>query len=78
MSESSFISTAVAASLAVALFLSGCATTAAETPAVSRPKLDPKSDANPFASTYKPLPGTPTTYVGIFAAESAETAAIVG
>ncbi len=54
----------LAACLAAALLVTGCATTAAETPAVTRPKLDPKADANPFPSTYKPLPSTPTAFVG--------------
>jgi len=54
----------LAACLAAALLVTGCATTAAEAPKVSRPKLDPKSDANPFPSTYKPLPSAPTALVG--------------
>jgi imidazolonepropionase-like amidohydrolase len=54
----------LAACLAAALLVTGCATTAAEGPKVSRPKLDPKSDANPFPSTYKTLPGQPTAFVG--------------
>ncbi len=53
-----------AACLAAALLVTGCATTAAETPKVSRPKLDPKADANPFPSTYRALPSTPTAIVG--------------
>jgi imidazolonepropionase-like amidohydrolase len=44
--------------------VTGCATTAAEGPKVERPKLDPKADANPFPSTYKPFPSTPTAFVG--------------
>lgn len=53
-----------AACLAAALFVSGCATTAAEAPGPTRPKLDPKADANPFPSTYKPFSGQPTAFVG--------------
>ena len=54
----------LAACLAVALLVTGCATTATEGPKVERPKLDPKADANPFPSTYKPFPSTPTAFVG--------------
>ncbi len=54
----------LAACLAAALLVTGCATTAAEGPKVERPKLDPKADANPFPSTYKPFPSTPTAFVG--------------
>lgn len=54
----------LAACLAAALLVTGCATTAAETPTVTRPKLDPRADANPFPSTYKPFPSVPTALVG--------------
>jgi imidazolonepropionase-like amidohydrolase len=54
-----------AALLAAAFLLAGCATTAAtdETKPTS-PNLDPKVDADPFPSTYKPLPGQPTAFIG--------------
>lgn len=50
---------------AAALALAGCATTdTIEAPAPAGPNLDPQVDANPFPSTYKPLPGQPTAFVG--------------
>jgi imidazolonepropionase-like amidohydrolase len=52
------------ACLAAALFLAGCATTADEAPKPTSPDLDPKVDANPFPSTYKALPNSPTAIVG--------------
>jgi len=64
-----------AAMALAALSLAGCATTAqdkpadkpqtASTPPAPLPKgLDPAQMANPFPSTYKPLPGRPTAIVG--------------
>lgn len=54
----------LAACLAAALLVTGCATTAAEPPKTTRPKLDPRADANPFPSTYKAFPSVPTAFVG--------------
>ena len=54
-----------AACLAAALLVTGCATTAdLDTTKPKRPDLDPKADANPFPSTYKAFPSTPTALVG--------------
>ena len=53
-----------AACLAAALFLAGCATSASDDAKPTSPDLDPKVDANPFPSTYKPLPATATALVG--------------
>ncbi len=55
----------VAACVAAALFVTGCATTTdLDTTKPKRPDLDPKVDANPFPSTYKAFPSTPTAIVG--------------
>ena len=50
--------------LAAALFLAGCATSASDDAKPTSPDLDPKVDANPFPSTYKPFPNAPTAIVG--------------
>ena len=50
---------------AAAIALSGCATTEPlEERKPSGPNLDPQVDSNPFPSTYKPLPGQPTAFIG--------------
>lgn len=55
----------LAACLSAALIVSGCATTAdLDTGKPKRPDLDPKADANPFPSTYKAFPSSPTALVG--------------
>lgn len=54
------------AALAVtAMTLAGCATTEPlEVQKPSGPNLDPQVNSNPFPSTYKPLPGQATAFVG--------------
>ena len=76
---------------ALAAMLAGCATTAtptasqpaqpqalakAEKPAPLPPGLDPDADADPFPSTYKPLPNHPVAIVGahVFTGTGAEYA----
>jgi len=61
---------------AAALSLAACATTTAQKPSAEKPQaastpptplpkgLDPAQGANPFPSTYRPLPGRPTAIVG--------------
>ncbi len=52
-------------SLAAAILLTGCATEELASPAkATRPDLDPAVDADPFPSTYKPLPSTAMALVG--------------
>ena len=59
-----------AALLAAALLLAGCATEYTPytpldaTAKPARPDLDPAVDADPFPSTYRPLPSAPTALVG--------------
>ncbi|MEQ1865333.1 MAG: amidohydrolase, partial [Micropepsaceae bacterium] len=53
-----------AASIAAAFLLSACATTGEDIAKPTSPDLDPKVDANPFPSTYKPFPNAPTAIVG--------------
>ncbi len=51
--------------LAATMLLAGCATTEdIAKPKPSGPNLDPQVDANPFPSTYKPLPSVATALVG--------------
>jgi imidazolonepropionase-like amidohydrolase len=52
-----------AACVVAAVLLAACATTA-EPAKPTSPNLDPKVDADPFPSTYKPLPSSPTALVG--------------
>src|ERR1700759_5105838 len=66
--------TRAAAAAVLALALAGCATTASTPTASSAPPsqtaaplprgLDPQASANPFPSTYRPLPSRPTAVVG--------------